>query len=284
MAEEILTPEVMEEFLESQRRRGIGSASLEAYRRNLKKLYDSLPGEKRLTAETGRVWKRQMEAQGIAPRSVNSRLSALNSLCEYLGRREFQIHDFLREEAVLHREYQLANQLKLETELQPELTRAEYLRLLQAARALEKERVYLLVKVLGGAGLRIQELPQLTVEAVKLGVVELEYHNSRQKRMLHLPEGLKEELLDFAKREGRSHGPVFSSSEGMPMARSSVNYFINIVCHDARVAEEKANPRCLWKMYQETCRGIRANIAVLIEQSYQKILEDEQLAMGWKEK
>ncbi len=132
--------------------------------------------------------------------------------------------------------------------------------------------------------MRIQELPQLTVEAVKLGVVELEYHNSRQKRMLHLPEGLKEELLDFAKREGRSHGPVFSSSEGMPMARSSVNYFINIVCHDARVAEEKANPRCLWKMYQETCRGIRANIAVLIEQSYQKILEDEQLAMGWKEK
>ena len=50
------------------------------------------------------------------------------------------------------------------------------------------------------------------------------------------------------------------------------------------MAEEKANPRCLWKMYQETCRGIRANIAVLIEQSYQKILEDEQLAMGWKEK
>ena len=114
MAEEILTPEVMEGFLESQRRRGIGPASLEAYRRNLKKLYDSLPGEKRLTAETGRVWKRQMEAQGVAPRSVNSRLSALNSLCEYLGRREFQIHDFLREEAVL----------------QPELTRAEDLRLL----------------------------------------------------------------------------------------------------------------------------------------------------------
>ena len=45
---------------------------------------------------------------------------------------------------------------------------------------------------------------------------------------------------------------------------------------------EKANPRCLWKMYQETCQGIRANVAVLIEQSYQRMLEDEQLSMGWK--
>ena len=89
-------------------------------------------------------------------------------------------------------------------------------------------------------------------------------------------------MLDYACREGIKNGPVFGTSDGVPMARSSVNYFINIVCHDAQVAEEKANPRCLWKMYQETCKGIRANVAVLIEQSYQKILEEEQLVMGWK--
>lgn len=40
-----------------------------------------------------------------------------------------------------HREYQLANQLKLEIELQPELSRTEYLWLLQTARALGRERV-----------------------------------------------------------------------------------------------------------------------------------------------
>ena len=139
----------------------------------------------------------------------------------------------------------------------------------------------MLIKTLAGAGIRLQELPQLTVEAVREGVVELEYHNCRQKRVLRLPEGLKEELLDYACREGKASGPVFSSPEGAPMARSSINYFINIVTHDARVEEEKANPRCLWKMYQETCRGLRANIAVLVEQSYQRMLEDEQESMGW---
>lgn len=265
MAEEILTPEVMEGFLESQRRRGIGPASLEAYRRNLKKLYDSLPGEKRLTAETGRVWKRQMEAQGVAPRSVNSRLSALNSLCEYLGRREFQIHDFLREETVL----------------QPELTRAEYLRLLQAARALEKERVYLLVKVLGGAGLRIQELPQLTVEAVRAGTVELRYHNGRCSRALRIPGELRGELLAYIRREGVTEGPVFRTAAGAPIARTYAVKLLQSVSGAAQVEAEKATPRCLWNMYCATRESILSSISVLADQAYDRMLEQEQRTAGW---
>ena len=165
--------------------------------------------------------------------------------------------------------------------VQPELSRREYLRLLSAAKQLGKEKSYLLIKTLGGAGMRIQELPQLTVEALESGVVELEYHNSRQRRVLHLPEGLRTELRDYVRREGKEHGPVFATREGEPMPRTSVNYFISSVSRDARVSEEKATPRCLWKMYQETCQEIRSNVAVLIEQSYQRMLEEEQLVMGW---
>ena len=53
--------------------------------------------------------------------------------------------------------------------LQPELSRVEYLRLLQAARILEKERTYLLVKIFALAGIRVGELPQVTVERVRAG-------------------------------------------------------------------------------------------------------------------
>lgn len=45
----------------------------------------------------------------------------------------------------------------------------EYLRLLQAARILEKERTYLLVKIFALAGIRVGELPQVTVERVRAG-------------------------------------------------------------------------------------------------------------------
>ena len=88
--------------------------------------------------------------------------------------------------------------------------------------------------------------------------------------------------MDYAEREGIRKGPVFGSSEGAPMARSNVNYFISMVSHDAQVEEEKATPRCLWKMYQETCRKIQDNVAVLIEQSYQRMLDEEQQVMGWR--
>ncbi len=166
-------------------------------------------------------------------------------------------------------------------EAQPELSRTEYLKLLSAAKHMGKEKPYLLIKTLGGAGVRVQELPQLTVDAVERGMVELEYHNARQKRVLYLPEGLRRELQDYVEREGVREGPVFQSVGGEPMARSSINYFIATVSREAHVGEGKANPRCLWKMYQNTCLGIRSNISVLIEQAYQRVVAEEQLAIGW---
>lgn len=267
MAEIILTPEVIEAFLASQERRGIGPASLEAYRRNLKKLYNELPEDKRLTPETGRQWRTRMEAREVSPRSVNSRLSALNSLCEYLGRREFQTHDFLAEEEVL----------------QPELTRAEYLRLLQAARALDRERVYLLVKVLGGAGLRIQELPQLTAEAVRSGSVDLRYHNSRCSRVLRIPGELREELLAYMGREGIAAGPVFRTAAGTPIARTYAVKLLQGVSGPAQVDAEKATPRCLWNMYCATRETILSSISILADQAYDRMLAEEQRAVGWKD-
>ena len=262
---EEITEGTIEDFLDHLARKGRGESSLQSYRRILMGLYRYLPGDKGIEEATGQQWKRYLEEQGFLPATVNSHLSVWNSFVQYLGHRQWQTGDFNRG-----------------TErIQPELSRREYLRLLSAAKQLGKEKSYLLIKTLGGAGMRIQELPQLTVETLETGVVELEYHNSRQRRVLHLPEGLRTELLDYVRREGKEHGPVFATREGEPMPRTSVNYFISSVSRDARVPEEKATPRCLWKMYQETCQEIRANVAVLIEQSYQRMLEEEQLVMGW---
>lgn len=48
------------------------------------------------------------------------------------------------------------------------------------------------------------------------------------------------------------------------------------------MAEEKANPRCLWKMYLSTQEGIKANLTILLEQAYDRMLEQEQLTTGWE--
>ncbi len=263
--EECLTPAMIDDYLEYLKEKGRSSSSLESYSRILKGIYEFLPEGKMIRGGTGAVWKSYMEGQGFSPVTVDCRISVWNGLVQYLGHREWQMDDFCREKG----------------EEQPELSRAEYLKLLSAAKHMGKEKSYLLIKTLGGAGMRVQELPQLTVDAVGRGVVELEYHNARQRRVLYLPEGLRGELLGYIEREGLREGPVFCSPEGRPMARSSINYFIAAVSREAHVGEGKANPRGLWKMYQGTCMGIRANVSALIEQAYQRMMAEEQLAVGW---
>lgn len=262
---ERLTPEMIESFLASQREKGGSPASLETYRRSLGKLYDYLPEDKRLTAETGQAWKRWMEEQGVSPRSINSRLSTLNSLSGYLGRYEFQVREFIKSQAVV----------------QPELTRGEYLRLLQAARRQGKEKTYLLIKLFGGAGLRPQELSQLTVEAVRDGIMELSYHNGRGQRVVRLPQGLQAELLDYVNRHSLQAGPVFRTSGGEPVSRTYVFKLLRSAGHAAHVEEEKATPRCLWNMYCGTRDTILSNISMLADQAYDRMLQEEQRTVGW---
>lgn len=264
--EEKISPETIEAFLADQKEKGRKASSLQNYRRTLLELYRYLPEDKCIREQTGSEWKVCLEKQGLQPATVNTRISIWNSFLRYLGRREWQMEDFEREKV----------------KVQPRLSRTEYLRLLSAAKLLEKEKTYLLIKTLGGAGMRIQELPQLTVEAVTKGKVELEASVTGRKRVLRLPVGLREELLDYTHREGIKCGPVFGTAEGVPMARSNVNYFVGLVSRDARVDEEKVTPSCLWKMYRETCEEIQANVAVLIEQTYQNILEEEQRITGWR--
>ena len=65
-------------------------------------------------------------------------------------------------------ELPLVSRLPLEDAgVQPELTRKEYLRLLSAAKAANRECAYMLVKLFATTGIAVRELPRVTVEAVK---------------------------------------------------------------------------------------------------------------------
>lgn len=265
---ERLTADRIEVFLEDLRSKGRSQESLDTYRWALLALYDFLPGSKRIGANTGERWREHLVEQGLSPRTVNARLSAFNSYCRFIGRKTWQSEAFFRDVEVV----------------QPELSREEYLRLLQAARAAGRRKSYLIIKVLGGAGLRVQELPQLTAEAVRQGAVELASHNGARRRVLWIPPLIRRELEVFIQRENIQEGPVFRTADGAVMSRSSVYHYVNCISGEAGVPEEKATPRCLWKMYQSTCDEIENNMALLVQQAYERVLETEQLAVGWNVK
>lgn len=100
-------------------------------------------------------------------------------------------------------------------------------------------------------------------------------------RIVHIPESLRTELLDYAKREGILSGLIFTSGGGRALHRSNISGSIRALCRDAHVAEEKGTPRCLRKLYQTTQARIVSNISVVVEQAYDRLLETEQLAIGW---
>lgn len=260
-----LTRDGIERFMAVCQAEGRVEGTLKWYRRGLNRLYDDLPENKTICYGTLEHWREKLVKEGYAPSTINSYLSVNNAYLDFIG----------------HREYQLANQLKLEPELQPELTRTEYLRLLQTARALGRERVYLLVKLFGATGLTVQELDKVTVEAVKEG--KLTVSPSHSKQVLRIPEGLQEELLNYARRGGYLSGSIFLTKDGTPMSRTYVSTIIRQLCTAAKVPEEKGNPRCLKRLYQSTRAGIEYNIALLAEQAHNRLLEQEQLEIGWNE-
>ena len=178
------------------------------------------------------------------------------------------------------RDLQLVDRLELQPEVQPELTRAEYLRLLGAARALDRERTYLLVKLFVLTGLRVGEVPHVTVAAVESGRMKAAGPGGKT-GYRSIPTCLREELQNYLRRTGVSTGQVFVTRNGRPMRRTQISMEIRALSQTARVAEEKCNPRCLRKLYQATQAEIDRSVRLLAEQAWDRMMEDEQLTVGW---
>ena len=254
-AELRLTEECIASFLEELARKGRTPGTLDTYRRNIAFLYDALPEDKTLRPGTLDRWQRDLLAEGYSPRTVNTRLSVANHLVSFCGRRELQSRE----------------NLEISGERMPEITRAEYLRLLSTARQLGKERLYLLVKLFGSTDLSVGELDQLTAEALR----------GEAPCPARLPSFLRQELLNYARRQGIASGPLFCTKKGSPLGRTAVTDSMKQLCRDARVSEEKANPRCLKRLWQATQDSVRAQLDTLVEQACNSLLETEQLSIGW---
>ena len=230
-AELTVTWEEVCRYLDSLAARGRRRETIQVYRPKLEAFYHFLPEDKRVAADTLELWRAALLREGYSPGTANTHVSAANGLLAYLGRRDLQ----------------LIGQLDTEEEIQPELSRTEYLRLLATARNLGRERTYLMVKVFALTGIRVSELNRVTVRAVEEGRV-LTACDGRAQYVL-IPACLRKELTVYLRRVGITAGPVFVTRSGRPMRRTQVSGEIRTLCRDARVDGDKSNPRCLRRLY-----------------------------------
>ena len=154
-----------------------------------------------------------------------------------------------------------------------ELTREQYLALLKTARKMRKTLAYLAMRAPVSAGIRPQELLALTVEEVKTGEIET------SERVIHLPDSLREELLNYARRNGVSGGAIFVGKTGTITAMSTVREQIKAVSRAAGLDNSAVTVKALVKLYETTRAELMAET---VKQLMQEQLDREQAEHGWE--
>ena len=221
----------------------------EKYIRDVVKFKD-FTGSDEITKETAGEYKNYLIRNGYSVRSINSMLSSLNALFEFMNRHDLKIKTIKMQRSVYCPE-------------DKELTRTEYQRLCTAAKMKKNNRLELIIETVCSTGIRIGELKYITVESAKRGeaVVTLK----GKTRYVFIPKELKRKLLRYASEQGIKSGMIFITRTGKAVNRTNVWRDMKNLCKDAGVKPEKVFPHNLRHLFARTFYNIDKDIAKLAD-------------------
>lgn len=245
----ILTNEKLEEFEKNLKEEEYRAATTEKYLRELR-MFQRWLGGRAVDKGIAGEFKAYLQKGDYAPCTVNSKLSALNAFFRFAGWEECRLK-FLRIQKKMFR-----NQSK-------ELSRAEYERLLKAARAMGKEKLALLMESICGTGIRVSEVSYITVEAARQGRAEV---NLKGKiRVIFLPERLCHKLLRYAGEQQINSGEIFLTGNGRKISRKQIWRDMKALCKSAEVEETKAFPHNLRHLFATVFYKVNGDIVQLAD-------------------
>lgn len=207
-------------------------------------------GEAEITKETVITYKNKLISDDYAVRSINSMLASLNGLFSFLGWNDFKVKSI-----------KLQRQIYCPEE--KELTKAEYMRLVNTAKQKGNERLNLLIQTICGTGIRVSELQYITVEAAKCGeaVVSLK----GKTRSVFIVRELQKKLLRYAADQKITSGAIFITRNGKAMSRTNIWREMKSLCEQAGVNPQKVFPHNLRHLFARTFYGIEKDIAKLAD-------------------
>ncbi|MFQ9802176.1 MAG: tyrosine-type recombinase/integrase [Clostridia bacterium] len=185
-----------------------------------------------------------------APSSANAALAAVNGFLRFWGFESCCVKPFKVQKQVYCSE-------------EKELTREEYVRLVQAAKEKSSERLALLLETICATGIRVSELPYITVEAAVRG--EAVVHCKGKTRTVFLPAALQKKLRRYMQSQKIQSGPVFITRTGKPMNRRNIWREMKALCERANVAPSKVFPHSLRHLFARTFYSIDHDVAKLAD-------------------
>jgi site-specific recombinase XerD len=223
------------------------SATVEKYLRDAGAFLTYSLGQS-ISKELTVSYKQFLQERGYAIRSINSMLASINSFLDFLNWSDCKVKN-------------LRCQRQIYCAEEKELTKAEYLRLLEASK--NQEQLNLVIQTICGTGIRVSELKYFTVQAIRRGEVTVRCKNKT--RTILVPGKLKKLLLSYAKERGIRSGTIFTTKTGKPLDRSNIWAQMKRLCHAANVNPSKVFPHNLRKLFARTFYGIEKDIAKLAD-------------------
>ena len=224
-------------------------ATIEKYVRDVKVFADYAHGVP-ITKETVIAYKQRLVEEGYAIRSINSMLASINSLFCYLGWTEMKVKSLKLQQAVFCPE-------------ERELTKAEYERLCRTAKKRRRERLLLVLQTICSTGIRVSELPYITVESVREGQADVSLKGKT--RTVLLPNALRKKLKRYVAVRRLQGGPVFVTRSGRPLSRTNIWREMKGLCAEAAVDARKVFPHNLRHLFARVFYALEKDIVRLAD-------------------
>lgn len=244
----IITKELIQNYRKYLFEEEKAQATIEKYLRDITGFMQWLCG--RSVEKTVIMEYKQVLLERYAPKSVNSMLSSLNNF--------FSFNEWFtcKTKAVKIQKQIFAEQDK-------ELTKAEYERLLAAAKKKGNDRLYYLMQTICATGIRISELRFISIAAVRTGRAEI---NCKGKlRTVFLPKTLCRMLSEYIRQHNIKAGSVFVTKTGRPLDRSNIWSDMKRLCESAGVSKNKVFPHNLRHLFARTYYALQKDIVRLAD-------------------
>ena len=243
-----ITNELIKNFRRYLIEEGKATATVEKYIRDVNAFAEWL-GENILDKEAVLTYKENL-TKNYAPASVNSILASLNSFFAFNEWYHLRVKN-------------LKIQRQIFVNKDKELTKAEYERLLTAAKSKGNEQLYFLMQTICATGIRVSELRYITVESLKAQKAQINLKGKM--RVIIIPKELCKMLLQYSKEHKITNGSVFVSKNGKALDRSNIWKMMKALCESAGVSREKVFPHNLRHLFARTFYSLQKDIVRLAD-------------------
>ena len=243
------TVEQIREFSRYLREEERETATIDKYSRDVKDFFIWLK-DREISRERMGEWRGYLLQAGRKPVTINGKLSALNKFLSFLGRNDCRIK-------------YLKIQRRLFRSTEKQLSKQEYIQLLETAHSLGRERLALLMETICATGIRVSEVKYITAEAIRAGRTEIALKGKI--RTILLPGKLCRKLKKYAGKRKIVSGEVFLTRNGKGMSRRQIWAEMKSLCEKAGVAPSKVFPHNLRHLFAQTFYRVCRDVAKLAD-------------------